>query len=175
MIILLALTVLITTGTIALIIFSQGELGQKGALVKESAIKVKKSENRGRKLEQIKKQLDKIKDVKVDIKKMTSNEEKNIYQEDIINTIKDLAQKSGLALISINFNDVENNGGVKTASLNLSFKSRMNYSNLMNFIALTESSLLRMQITNLSITNIDGEQNKGVVNVSNIQLKVYLK
>ncbi len=173
--ILIFILILSIAGAGSTIFFAQSEINKEVAEINKIAFQVKSSENNGKRLSAIKKQMEEIKDIPPILEKMTATKDNNKYQEKIIKTIRDYAKKSKMKVNRISFKQNRKSKTGNTVPISISLSSPVHYNNLLKFFKLTENGLLRMQITDFSITKVEKEDSKNKVNIGEINVKVYVK
>lgn len=128
------------------------------------------------KISSIKNQLDSIPEIPKLLDNIAAIKNKNKYQEEIIDTMKSYSNMSNLSIDQINFNSAKIEKNNTVVSVNLSLRSPLSYNDLINFIKLTENSLLRMQITEIEIKKSQTEAKEpNLVNVGKLNINVFSK
>ncbi len=171
-IVLIIITILIAGSTIFFAYFTHNLLGKEAVKINQKHQKLKESESNTEKLALLKKQLAEIEDVPRLLENLITIKKKNLYQERSIEVMRDYAKKSGLTISRISFVSSKVSKSKTTMQFQISLNDKVDYSKILKFITLTESSLLRMQITEMSINQ--AAESEGVT-VKGLKINVYVK
>lgn len=108
--------------------------------------------------------------------------ESSQYQHQVINDINTYASRSGIEVLGYNFEDAEVQGGAGSNSgvsgtqitnVTVTIANPVAYENFLRFLMSIEQNLTRMQITGVTMTP-DQDDNNRIIN-PRIGLEVYLK
>ncbi len=152
--------------------FGTQELTKASKRVERQFRKLKDSETNAEKLVSLEKQLAEIYYAPELLENLVTFKDKNIYQERAIETMRDYADIAGLQIARLSFVSSKVSKSKTTMQFEIDFQDPVDYNNLMRFILLTENSLLRMQITDLTISS-KGEE--GPVSAKGIKINVYIQ
>lgn len=101
------------------------------------------------------------------------------YQEKMLNDVTTYAKKTGISIVSINFDEAKDStgttAGLKEIGVTLAIESPVEYSAIMKFIRLIEYNLPKMQIADVSFTGSTSEGSKTSIQFSSITIKAYAK
>jgi hypothetical protein len=129
---------------------------------------------------------------------LVSESKSYVYQDQIIADINKYASEAGLAVTNISFADTKTAkvgsssstsssttattaktstasapAGVKSMTATVSLKNPVNYDAMLNFIHLVEQSLFRMQISQISLSQSQGDQ--GGLTSDILTIEVYVR
>ncbi len=96
----------------------------------------------------------------------------NGYQTQVVNDLRRYATAAGIGLQTTDF--ANQAGETETRSFSISLANPVDYSQLLRFIELVETSLPKMEISELTIAR-SANSNASQVNVEKLTLKVYVK
>ncbi len=101
------------------------------------------------------------------------------YQEKMLNDLTTYAKKTGIGIVSINFDDIKDStgatAGLKEIGVTLAIESPVEYTSIMKFIRLIEYSLPKMQIADVSFASGASEASKTSIQFSSITIKAFAK
>lgn len=166
---------------IGIFYFANSMLSQVATDVGRTVADANASQNTLQTLQQTEKELTNNQAIVQRASEVVANSQSYEYQNQIINDLNQYASRSGLTLTNIDFSSeatgtattpgtVAAPAGVKTATISVTLKNPVDYTNLLRFMKAIEQNLTKMQISNISLT-----QDQEGVSSDVLSIKVYVK
>lgn len=175
-VILVALILMLIAANIGLYVFGKQFISENNTAVTELATKVKTTRNEISRMASIEQQYNAIKDVPAIVDELFAPSADKAYQEKLITTLYDYADKSKLTINNINLTTTtKSRSAGSSIAFGINLKSPVNYSSLLTFIKHIEAGLPRMQINNFSISQTSERGGSDDAAVSTIQVEVFVR
>lgn len=181
-IILLVSIALIVVANVGIYFLGKNIISENADEINKLSKELKNQQAEIDKIEAVRSQMKKIEDIPDIIAKVSAERKDNRHQEKIVElVVKRYAELSNLKIKALSFDITSkaNNADKDSFIANVTFESPAHYNNVFRLIRLTELSLPRIQILNLSIGKATQGEKKEIgpndVTINNIQLKIYAK
>lgn len=177
-IMLLASLILIIVAVGGIFYLAYDQLSSTAAETGVSAAQARESEDTLQRLQLLQQELDEKKDTVSMTSKVIANSQNYAYQDLLVKDLTIYANRAGLKIKNISFSNATAGGdaatpsaGLKTATVDITLETPVNYRNLLNFLHYVEQNLTKLKVSRVSMTKNDAD---GVM-IDALNLEVYVR